>query len=124
MSHSPAYYQDNDQLVTAYLQDVQTPATLAAVHLPPKSSSSRQSHPQKSVANVTPLDLRSIDDFGSYATPDTSKTSNNHHRHSQGMRKAETCNQLPVGFVYPVSEQLVVAPVTLVAPRPLRKGLY
>lgn len=120
MSHSPAYYQDNDQLVTAYLQDVQTPAALAAVHLPPKSSSSRQSHTQKSVANVTPLDLCSIDDFGSYATPDTSNTSNNHHRHSQGMRKAE----LPVGFVYPVSEQLVVTPVTLVAPRPLRKGLY
>jgi hypothetical protein len=112
MSHSPAYYQDNDQLVTAYLQDVQTPATLpAAVHLPTKSSSSRQSLTQKSVADVAPSDLRSMHDFGSYATPDTTNTSNDHHRHSQGLRKLEDYNQVPVGFVYPVSEQLVVTPV-------------
>ncbi|GFF26516.1 hypothetical protein IFM61606_09764 [Aspergillus udagawae] len=113
MSHSPAYYQDNDQLVTAYLQDVQTPATLpAAAHIPPKSSSSRQSHTQKSVANVAPSDLRSIHDFGLYATPDMTDTSNNHHRHNQGLRKFENNNQVPVGFVCPVSEQLVVVPVT------------
>jgi uncharacterized protein YaaN involved in tellurite resistance len=117
MSHSPAYYQDNDQLVTAYLQDVQTPATLpAAAHIPPKSSSSRQSHTQKSVANVAPSDLRSIHDFGLYATPDMNDTSNNHHRHNQGLRKFENNNQVPVGFVCPVSEQLVVVPVTFVAP--------
>jgi hypothetical protein len=125
MSHSPAYYQDNDQLVTAYLQDVQTPATLpAAVHLPTKSSSSRQSLTQKSVADVAPSDLRSMHDFGSYATPDTTNTSNDHHRHSQGLRKLEDYNQVPVGFVYPVSEQLVVTPVAFVAPRPLRKCSY
>jgi hypothetical protein len=117
MSHSPAYYQDNDQLVTAYLQDVQTPATLpAAIHLPTKSSSSRQSLTQKSVADVAPSDLRSMHDFGSYATPDTTNTSNDHHRHSQGLRKLEDYNQVPVGFVYPVSEQLVVTPVAFVAP--------
>ncbi|RHZ45800.1 uncharacterized protein CDV56_103168 [Aspergillus thermomutatus] len=113
MSHSPAYYQDNDQLVTAYLQDVQTPATLPAVHLPPKSSSSRQSHNQKSVVNVNPSDLHSIhDDVDSYAPPNTSNTPNDHHRHDQELRKPENYNQVPVGFVYPVSEQLVVAPVT------------
>ncbi|EAW14044.1 uncharacterized protein ACLA_070770 [Aspergillus clavatus NRRL 1] len=106
MSHSPAYYQENGQLVTTYLHDGQQPITIPATHHPSESSSLRHSQQQKSAVSVTPSDLNSVGHVDSHDLL----------RHEQQPQKGGNYNsQLPVGFVYPISEQLVVAPVTFVS---------
>ncbi|KAE8371633.1 hypothetical protein BDV26DRAFT_122259 [Aspergillus bertholletiae] len=107
MSHSAAYYQDQDYRVTTYLHDL-TPAP-AAARLPPELPSLPNHghefrHPElNSAGNTTPNANPSDSWDNTY--------SRHSHRHSQQPQQLPH-RQPPVESIYPDSEVPVVAPMT------------
>ncbi|KAB8253633.1 hypothetical protein BDV32DRAFT_133761 [Aspergillus pseudonomiae] len=117
MSHSPAYYQDQDHRVTAYLHD-STPAP-AAAHLPPEPPSLPNPrhdlrHPElNSGENTIP---------NAYPPDSWDNTYSRHpHRHSQQAHKPPH-RQPPVESIYPDPEVSAVAPMTGGAARKEERG--
>ncbi|KAE8130950.1 hypothetical protein BDV38DRAFT_265804 [Aspergillus pseudotamarii] len=117
MSHSPAYYQDHDHRVTAYLHD-STPAP-AAAHFPPGPPSLPNHghdfrHPElNSVENTLP---------NAYPPDSWDNTYSRHsHRHSQQPHKPPH-RQPPAELIYPDSDVPVVAPMTGGAARKEERG--
>ncbi|KAB8218208.1 hypothetical protein BDV33DRAFT_128022 [Aspergillus novoparasiticus] len=117
MSHSPAYYQDQDHRVTAYLHD--STSAPAAAHLPPEPPSLPNHghdfrHPElNSVENTIP---------NAYPSDSWDNTSSRHpYRHSRQSHKPPH-RQPPVESIYPDSEAPVVAPMTFVSSPYLDNG--
>ncbi|KAI9934876.1 hypothetical protein ASPWEDRAFT_175601 [Aspergillus wentii DTO 134E9] len=104
MSHSPAYYQQSGQLVTAYPRDLST----SAAHLPPDSSLNRHQHHHHDDSSHRPLPgLSSVRD--SDTRPNSGAVPSRHSRHPP---------QTPAESYRPESEQSVAVPVTSVISSP------